>query len=949
MAIQKNVFDGSKKKLKTTVGPVDRKKAVLEAEKGETVLTNLSENDNIFELKAIGGKKHSSGGTPLDLPTGDDNGKSASFIYSDNKKLLIKDKEELEFFGMESKKGMTPAEISKKHIDAVAKSKAIIKDMYADKIQKASAVKNLDNSRFALSALALWQESKKGMKDGFSEQFEPFFNKTKTTPEDIFKVDEAQQEAVGQQMQAAFGGFLEKKNDGGGKSKLSKLKDRLSANPFVYGYNQDQQDDQGNVVRTDQMAGAGVNVFDKSGLHAGYSTESLIDDFKNRTSNQSIGFTKKVGNLKGDVTLQNSSFPGAPINPSGQTSLSYETNNPTGLNANIGVKNTMLPQNLWNPEVKAGVTYNFAEGGQAGKYTIIGLPKADGGADTKKYKTYTKDQLPKDAVVKKTTDTSFKVGDFVEQPDGSYKKVGYLSSEVKANNTKTSAVNEISTWSQDATNAETLKIANKAIEDGLAAGTIVCDKKDKNGKCIGNNIKVLGTFDPDFRTKIAISKVINKSGKDFGTDKFKIVNQGATGAYSIANAQGRLDKTGSFVGGFKPEDYEKRYLLEKAKGQGLSEEEGYKLIEETWADPAKRLVNKKEFTSFLGVNAKDDAELMSDDFYKKNFAGVTRGIEDKLKTSGDYRPVHKDDAKSGFEHFDAFGFSMKPDYEIEADPAKTDSTVDVKTNPLNAKPPVPGKWDFRRQDIASLNRAIDAKNAIKKYDPWSKVGATQQSDTMFYSPERAIAAVNSQLGQGIAGVNSYATPGAAAAATSEMQGKAYEQVADQISNYADKNVGLFNSAEDRNTQLANIANAQDAANATSMHDKRQTLRQQFDNSMSAAKDKIVELSNAAWTNASNIFNLNQTTNNFKKDIASGIIYNSSGKPVSAKTSSKQDIPAMYAEYVKKMPGVSPDKIAAMVMGVAKGDYKLGDASDPNNQVETPEELIRLQQNSTTTV
>lgn len=807
MAIQKNVFDGSMKKLKTTVGPVDRKKAVLEAEKGETVLTNLSENDNIFELKAIGGKKHSAGGTPLDLPTGDDNGKSASFIYSDNKKLLIKNKEELEFFGMESKKGMTPAEISKKHIDAVAKSKAIIKDMYADKIQKASAVKNLDNSRFALSALALWQESKKGMKDGFSEQFEPFFNKTKTTPEDIFKVDEAQQEAVGQQMQAAFGGFLERK-----------------------------------------------------------------------------------------------------------------------------------------PQAKT----NFSKGGQTGRYTIIGLPKATGGDDTKKYKTYTKDQLPKDAVVKKTTDTSFKVGDFVEQPDGSYKKVGYLSSEVKTNNTKTSSVNEISEWSKDATNAETLRLANAAIEQGIKDGQIIGAKKDKNGNYSGN-IKILGTFNPDFKTKIAISKVVNKSGKDFGTDRFKITNQGATGAYSVGNAQGKLDGTGSFVAGFTPEDYEKRYLLEKAKGQGLSEEEGYKLIEDTWADPAKRLANKKEFTGFLGVKAKDDAELMSDDFYKKNFSGITKGIEAKLQTSADYRPVHKNDAKSGFEHFDAFGFSMKPDYEIEAEPGKTDSTVDVKTNPLNAKPPVPGKWDFRKQDIASLNRAIDAKNAIKKYDPWSKVGETQQSDTMFYSPERAIAAVNSQLGQGVAGLTAFGTPGAAAAGISEMQGKAYEQVADQISNYADKNVGLFNTAEDRNTQLANIANAQDAANATSMHDKRQTLRQQFDNSMSAAKDKIVELSNAAWTNASNIFNLNQTTNNFKKDIATGIIYNSSGKPVTAKTSSKQDIPAMYAEYAKLMPTVSPDRIAAMVMGVAKGDYKIGDPSDPNNQVETPEELIRLQQNSTNPV
>jgi hypothetical protein len=817
MAVQKNAFDGTMKKLKTSIGPVDRKKAVLEAEKGETVLTKLSENDNIYELKAIGGKKHSAGGTPLDLPTGDDNGKTASFIYSDNKKLLMKDKSDLEFFGMESKKGMTPAEISRKHIEAVAKSKAIIKDMYADKIQKASAVKNLDNSRFALSALALWQESKKGMKDGFSEQFAPFFDKTKTTPEDIFKVDAAQQEAVGQQMQAAFGGFLETKSLGGSKNKMA-LKD------------------------------------------------------------------------------------------------------------------------LWNKPT-------FAKGGETGKYTIVSLPKAAPGEDTKKHKVYTKDQLPSGVVPKKENATNIKVGDFVEQADGTYKKVGVVNTEVKANNTKTSTANEISTWSKDPANAETLRIANQALEDGLAAGTVICTKKDSKGNCVDGNIKILGTFNPDFKTKIALSKVINQSGKDFATDKYKIKSQGATGAYSKANAKGNLDKTGSFVAGFTPDDYEKRYLFEKAKGQGLSEDEAYKVIDETFADNAKRLANKKEFTTFLGVSAKDDAELMSTDFYKNNFSKITQGIENKLKESVDYRPAMGDDSKSGYEHFDAFGFSSKPDYENEAAPGKQDTPVNVEAQHLNAKPPVPGKWDFRRQDIASLNRAVEAKNAIRKYDPWSKVAPTAISETTFYSPERAIAAVNSQLGQGIAGINSFATPGQAAAATSEMQGNAYEQVADQISNYADKNVGLFNAAADRNTQLANIANAQDAANATSMHDKRQTLKQQFDNSMSQAKDKITELSNAAWTNASNIFNLNQTTNNFKKDINTGIIYNSSGKEVTPKTSNSMTVPELYAKYVQQMPGVDPDTIAKMVMGEKRGDFKIDDKNDPNNQVKTPEELIRLQQNT----
>ena len=221
-----NAFnESSKRKLKTTVGPTDRKRANLEAEKGETVLTNLSEGNNIYELKKIGGKKHSKGGTPLDLPAGENPGEGSSFIFSDNKKLMMKDEDELAFFGIKSKKGLAPAAISEKHVDAIAKSKAIILDEYADKISKATAEKNLDNSRFALSALALWQESKKGMKDGASDQFQTFFDKTKTTPEDMFKVAPEQEQALGKEMSAAFGGQLKTFSKGGSTKDLPKYKD----------------------------------------------------------------------------------------------------------------------------------------------------------------------------------------------------------------------------------------------------------------------------------------------------------------------------------------------------------------------------------------------------------------------------------------------------------------------------------------------------------------------------------------------------------------------------------------------------------------------------------------------------------------------------------------------------------------------------------------------------
>ena len=77
-------------KLNKTLGPTNRKKANVEAEKGETVVTNMSRGlNNIYEMYDIGGKKHSEGGTPLLLPTDDGNDtQGTSFIFSDNNRMI---------------------------------------------------------------------------------------------------------------------------------------------------------------------------------------------------------------------------------------------------------------------------------------------------------------------------------------------------------------------------------------------------------------------------------------------------------------------------------------------------------------------------------------------------------------------------------------------------------------------------------------------------------------------------------------------------------------------------------------------------------------------------------------------------------------------------------------------------------------------------------------------
>ena len=98
-------MEDKESKVKSTLGPIPRELANLEAERGETALTDLNQ-DGTFELYNIGGNRHSSGGTPLNLP-------EQSFIYSDTRAMKL-DRKDLKELGVNDKKKMTPADVSKK-------------------------------------------------------------------------------------------------------------------------------------------------------------------------------------------------------------------------------------------------------------------------------------------------------------------------------------------------------------------------------------------------------------------------------------------------------------------------------------------------------------------------------------------------------------------------------------------------------------------------------------------------------------------------------------------------------------------------------------------------------------------------------------------------------------------------------------------------------------------
>jgi hypothetical protein len=178
---------GSNKSIKVnrTLKPVKPEHANLEAEKGETAVTDLSK-EGLPEFYEIGGKDHSKGGTPLNLPPN-------SFIFSKDKSLKCKDPDLLAQFGKspkKGKKGYTPAELSRTY--NINKYRRILADPDSDHRDIDTAELMIQNYMDKLGALALVQESKKGFDNGIPALAQPYMDKVGISGEDLIPKEDQQ-------------------------------------------------------------------------------------------------------------------------------------------------------------------------------------------------------------------------------------------------------------------------------------------------------------------------------------------------------------------------------------------------------------------------------------------------------------------------------------------------------------------------------------------------------------------------------------------------------------------------------------------------------------------------------------------------------------------------------------------------------------------------------------
>jgi hypothetical protein len=290
----------------------------------------------------------------------------------------------------------------------------------------------------------------------------------------------------------------------------------------------------------------------------------------------------------------------------------------------------------------------------------------DGGYFSPEGKRY---KLPKNAVVKKEDDKTIKAGDFVQRADGTIVKVNSLQAKMIAKSSASSKAKDyaegklyLQGWVEESPeNAAKLKLAEDAIAKGIKAGQITETKPAGWKEGDPKQITILGTFKPSFKERLAISEVVNKTGKGFGTSNYQIVGQKQTEGYAKTNKEGNYKGTGSFVGGMTPQDYEQRATYERALAEGKSPEEAEALA--TTTDKKQKAENRRRYLTELKYDVTDvpDNVLVTDDFYKNRYEDITNAIENTFAEAG-FRPAIGDDKLSGWEHYDAASYARTPLY-----------------------------------------------------------------------------------------------------------------------------------------------------------------------------------------------------------------------------------------------------------------------------------------------
>lgn len=904
-----------------------RDEANLEAEGGETAFGDIN-GDGFTEHMLISGKRHHEGGVPLNLPDG-------TFIFSDTASMKITDCNILKIFGKAcGKKGYTPAELAKPY--DINKYRTILEDPNSDKVDKKTAELMIKNINLKLGALALAQEAKKGFPQGIPEVAQPYMEAMGLKEEDLMpQKPQAEAEVNAQAMQNPY------ENQGMGmQSPEEESMEQV----------QGMQNPQEEMMEVPPMAQYGMAMGDYSSMGQ-FNSEN---DSDNSQSTGRGGFFSNLfgGNNKRRIKNKNNTssvinnYYGAPQQqPRGGDNYNYYNSSSSQGQDNSYVPqstNTPAPQNDWNNvrniEPTGSPVYGVPNPGTNSRFSLDKYtgnnttPTARDGGSLDRYqskgevksKVYSKDQLPKDAVVRDRITTDTRAGDYVKQEDGSYKKVTAATlGKTSASDTKSLGISVDEFKNQSPENALLIENANAIIEKGIKDKSII---SDKNG-----NVKITGDWKGDFKDRVLLSRALNATNAKgvLGTDKYKVVSQSATGPYSKLN-KGKLKGSGSFVGGFTPDTYEQRFIFEQAKGLGMSDDDAFGEVDRVQKDPKLKAQARRQFAGTLGIKdvPEDDKSLLSDDFYKKNYADVTKGIENILGES-EYRPSMGNDQLSGLEYFDAVG--AKPEFQYEQDAAEqanTQVTPDEQFAADEEQYAQKGRPELWLQDKLNMGLAAGDYLNEQKTLPWAPRYEPELMTPVYKDPKAELNAQSADINAMSNAMAQFLGPQRTSAGQSALFAQGAKSAAETLRRYNTYNTDIANQTEANNIQITNEAQRYNQAQNKGLYDDVARLNQNYRSNKSKKLHNLLDATNAGITNANKADAMNQLTPEYAIDTPSGgrLDYRDNKRKI------KPQVAETFDSLVQKYMGppyYMTGEAAVKAAKTSSGYSSSSDAVDPN--------------------
>jgi hypothetical protein len=805
---------------KNTIGPVPRDMANLEAEKGETVLTDLN-NDNSMELYNISGKRHTEGGTPLSLP-------EQSFIYSDTAKMRL-NTSELAELGINSKKKMTPAAVSKKY--QLNKYIGLLDENFFDPITEKTADLMLQKNKMKLSQLAFIQERKKDFEEGVPLASYPYLVSQEIDPiEFSMKVEDLNRQ------QAEL-----------------KMIDQLPA---------DQREQV--LAMRDFMQQA--QQMPQQMVAAQQATQG---------QNPMMGMAQGMMNMAQDGNAEDKGYELAPMGPSYDSLSTLEK-------ANYAFSPGMYEQSLRTNKLQA--PDSFIPGAVGKVYDAIKMGKSI----YDKVNDYFSNPGDKaeDSIneLQQTNPATF--GRFGVEMGGSYPGMQMTMENglpiFQGDEGSSEVDREVVEGSTKRTESSDPDIMRKLIlkdpNGSLTIDNFKDEYKDAFEEMYNNTINLDPNALPSWISKENLERTKIKdtyTSFDKWADEFFGFNR------QLKVIEKHLDKLPGYNAD-KHSSYEE-YLgdpeiqknLNSSRGEFSFDDLTKLAYEAEGLDPATAVAQGSDAVGRYQTtyNIYNDMQRNTDSPYGQALSNLP------IQPQG-FNPDEENPNVSAVDFFAGSATAGQTRGAInvteETIPEEGEEIDDQIERDNITTVDTDGYTPFWMQDQMNINQAIANKNAINRYDPIKLSYDPEQIDLVFKDPTREIAAIGEQADLAGRGAMAFAGPKKAQAILSRAQGIAGTQIADTLARVQDYNINTANQGEKINAQARWNAQVLNNNALKSFIDETNTANQNFDNAMIAANTQINKQIANAYTNAANTYNMNTLYDQFNINPGQAGIINFTG-------------------------------------------------------------------------